>query len=131
MQRGQPLPSAHLAELAAFSMSFRRTLEQICGDAVLNRSWQVAQLSLRDPAKHAAAAYLASLSQSQGLCRLINQNFDVLDFEGGLQPAVFKGMLQNSVLEAASVNLRGPVSQKVLSGLIGVAKWTARCSRWF
>eukprot|EP00969_Alexandrium_andersonii_P176627 7810014-Alexandrium_andersonii.AAC.1 len=61
-------------------------LEQLLGEALPEHGWAPAQLGVahgclgvRDPARHAEAACLASLQQAQELCSRVDPSFDAED----------------------------------------------------
>ena len=119
-------PHLHSGVLATFETDLRTSLEELIGEAIPDRSWVLAQLSLkhgglgvRDPVRHAPAAYLGSLGQTQALCRRIDPEFDVQDGCGGLSKAATEDALRNRVLDAASWDW-GAVSptQKELSAMV-------------
>ena len=98
-------------------------------DSLHQRSWALAQLGIaqgglgvRDPARHAPAAYFASLQQSRELCGRLDLGFEADDASGGSLLADTEQALRGSVLEGASWN-RGEVgvSQKDLSGMLDAA----------
>ena len=122
-------PHWHHRELASFGVALRGCLEQMVGEKLSDRSWSLAQLGIvhgglgiRDPAKHAAAAYLASLSQTRELCGLIDPSFDGDDADGGLYLHATEADLRASVLEAAAPDRGGSrLTQKEVSSLVDAA----------
>ena len=116
--------------LQSFGGELRRCLEAIVGDTLPDRSWSLAQLGvkrgglgIRDPVRHASAAYLGSLLQTRDLCCKIDPGYDVDDVTGGLHVAATETELRSQVLEAASWDQGGiALSQKALSGLIDGAQ---------
>ena len=119
-------PHLHYAELDAFGKSLRKCLEKVVGDELPDRSWCLAQLSiahgglgLRDPAKHAPAAYLASLSQTCDLCESIDAEYQRDDAGGECFLRATEAHLRGTVLEAAALDRGGVrLTQKELSGLV-------------
>ena len=122
-------PCLHKQALVGFKHSLRKALEDAIGDTLPERSWLLAQLGLaqgglgiRDPTTHAAAAYLASLSQTQELCVTLDRQYDVADRDGGLHKADteadFKAMILESAAWTGSSQL---TSQKVWSNLLDAA----------
>jgi hypothetical protein len=78
--------SLQVGALHSFSISLRKSLGDLVGDALDDRQWAQAGLSIssgglgiRDPLAHAPAAYLASVSSSAELCKSIYTEFDVHD----------------------------------------------------
>ena len=72
-------PELHETALETFGQNLRGALEQLTGDTLPERSWLLAQLGIthggigiRDPVRHAPAAYLASLSATSVLCGRID-----------------------------------------------------------
>jgi hypothetical protein len=122
-------PAMHKEALAACSLALRAGLEQLLGDGVPERSWALAQLGiaqgglgLRDPARHAAAAYLASLNQTKDLCLRLDPRFDAADLGGGSLRSDAERELQSGVLPAAAWDQSSiDTSQRELSGLIDAA----------
>ena len=65
-------PALRLQAVQAFSVEVRRALEGALGESLSEQSWTLAQmgvarggLGIRDPVRHAGAAYLASLGQTR------------------------------------------------------------------
>ena len=124
-------PALHKVACASFSNRLRHTLEAIVGDTVPDRSWDLAQMAvvnggigLRDPVKHAGAAYLGSLAQTQRLCTAIDKEFDVTDATGGLHMAdtleeVKAGTLDGSPLRTGVGTQH--LSQKAVSKMMDAA----------
>jgi len=112
--------------LASFATQLRFTLEDVVGDHILDRSWSLAQLSvkhgglgIRDPVLHAPAAFLGSLGQTQGLYVKIDPDFDSLDGCGGLFKSKTEADLRQHIMEAASLDWGAvPHTQKDLSSMI-------------
>jgi hypothetical protein len=122
-------PALHRDALEPYGVALRRSLEHLAGDRLPERSWSLAQvgvshggLGVRDPARHAPAAYLASLRQSRDLCRRLDPDFDAEDKDGGSFLRDTERVLKASVLEGASWD-RGDAapSQKELSGMLDAA----------
>ena len=119
-----------MGALQSFGGYLRKCLEAIIGDTLPDRSWCLAQLDvkqgglgIRDPVKHASAAYLGSLLQTKDLCCKIDPCFDISDATGGLHVADTEAELRAQVLEAASWD-QGLVTltQKALSNIIDSAQ---------
>ena len=119
-------PSLHRGALAAYGQLLKQGLEHVAGAELEERSWHLAQLGLakgglgvRDPGRHAAGAYIASLAQTRDLCQRIDSAFDVTDAAGGLCLADATAEVRNLALEAAALD-RGnePVKQKEISSLL-------------
>ena len=85
------MPPAEIREVVeGYGGLIRSTLEEILGESLDDDNWTLAQLGVtrggigvRDPKKHASAAYLASFTSTAGLAALIWDGFDPLD-RGGL-----------------------------------------------
>ena len=124
-------PSAHGQVLHDFGNDLRSTLEDLVGDFLPERCWSLAQLGIthgglgiRDPGKHAAAAYVASVAQARGLCQAVDESFDPADTAGGLGWQQAVQQLASLVLEPARPSLEGDMSafrQKQLSQLLDAA----------
>eukprot|EP00973_Karenia_brevis_P064283 8932044-Karenia_brevis.AAC.1 len=76
-------PDLHMDALDLFKGHLRSALEHLAGGKLGERNWGLAQLSIancglgiRDPVRHASAAYLASLAHTQQLCLKIDVGFD-------------------------------------------------------
>jgi hypothetical protein len=94
-----------------------------------DRCWTLAQLSIqhgglgiRDPSRHASAAYLASLLQTRALCKRLDIQFDEDDACGGSHFHSSEADVRANCLEAVafdqgSRNLR----QKEMSGFLDAA----------
>ena len=83
-------PAMHAGAMTAFRQALRQALEDLVGDGLTERSWEVAQLAIsngglgiRDPVRHAGAAYLGSLAHATELCAAIDSHFDPSDSAGG------------------------------------------------
>ena len=122
-------PALHRQALAECGIALRRCLETIVGDSLPERCWDLAQLGIiqgglgiRDPARHAPAAYLASFSQTRELCGSIDSGYDPHDADGGSCLQTTEAELRASALDGVSWD-RGAVkvSQKELSGLLDAA----------
>ena len=122
-------PSLHKHALTSFRQSLRKSLEDAIGDTLPEKSWLLAQLGLaqgglglRDPTTHAAAAYRASLSQTQELCVALDRQFDTSDSEGGLHKSATEAAFKAMILESAPwAGGSQPTSQKSLSNLLDAA----------
>ena len=102
-------PSMPHEGLASYGIALRSALEQLVGDALPERSWSLAQLGvaqgglgIRDPARHASAAYWASLVQTRDLCRLLDPEYEADDRSGGSGLAAMERELRGEVLNVAS-----------------------------
>jgi hypothetical protein len=122
-------PAFHREALTAFQGALRSSLEKWLGDKLPDHCWALAQLGIshgglgvRDPARHAPAAYLGSLHQSRELCQRLDPQFDPGDLGGGSLLADTENELRAEVLEGASWERGGAsVSQKELSGFLDAA----------
>ena len=123
-------PSLDGDVLVDFAGSLRKTLECLLDDSLPDVSWGLAQLGMshgglgiRDPVRHAGAAYLASLSQTSALCRRIDPKFDVHDACGALHLRETQSAVQANVLEAACIDATStiPLRQKDLSSKLDMA----------
>ena len=65
---------------------------------------------MRDPARHAAAAYLASLTQNADLCAKLDSSFDPDDMCEALGKRAVELEMQSLILDAASMS--GDLRQK-------------------
>ena len=107
------------------------------GTSLPEPGWRLAQLGLakgglglRDPSRHAGAAYVASVTKSFSLCQRIDSNFDPADADGGLQLAATLSLLHNETLEAAALSCgASPLSQKQLSGMVDARLQQCRRAR--
>lgn len=121
-------PELHRSVLAGFSADLRLALEDLLGDQLPDRCWDLAQfgikhsgVSLRDGAKHAEAAFLASVAKARPLCGVIDSAFDPRDSCGGLLLDQSINTFKGKIAESAHVSLDDSVSQKHLSSLIDAA----------
>ena len=79
-------------------------------------------LGLRDPVRHAGAAYVARVTKSFDLCRAIDPEFNPTDYGGGLHLAEALAALQSETLEAATVmGTSSAYSKNQLSGMVDAA----------
>ena len=122
-------PELHQEALAGFAANLRKTLEQITADSVPDRCWRLAQLGIgqggvgiRDPVRHAPAAFIASVAQSKDLCSAIDADFDEADADGGLLLTRSIEVMRGNLLDAASLDRGGTaLTQKDLSGMLDAA----------
>ena len=122
-------PACHLAAMGEFRKALRGALEQVVEDKLTEKSWTLAQLpmmngglGLRDPVRHAGAAYLGSVVQSQELCVAIDSHFDITDALNGLHMAETAATVRRGLAEGASLHLEpGICSQKHVSKLLDAA----------
>ncbi len=123
-------PEFHESALSAFGDDLRSTLAAITGELFMeDRCWELAQLNIkiggvgvRTPARHAAAAYLASVMASRDLCRTIDSAYDADDRHNGLRLTSSTNRFHAGMLEAARVSLDdGNCSQSRLSALVEAA----------
>ena len=119
-------PHLHSQALDAFSRDVRGAIETITGDLVDDRSWAQAQLpvrhggiGLRCASRHAAAAYLASVSQSRELCARIDLQFSFSDEADDLCLQTTRAALLATVDASSLPDLvEGKLTQRTLSGLV-------------
>ena len=122
-------PELHETALDAFEQNLRGALEQLTGDTLPERSWLLAQLDIthggigiRDPVRHAPAAYLASLSATNVPCGRTDAGFDPGNDHGGSRRESTMGRLRARVLDAAALPTgTGALKQKILSGMVDAA----------
>ena len=83
-------PNLHREALQLFSADLRSGLEVLAEAELSDQAWLQAQLGilkggigLRDPERHAPAAYASSVWSCQNLCKRIDPGFD-LSTDGGL-----------------------------------------------
>ena len=122
-------PELHEMALDAFGQNLRGALAQLTGDTLPERSWLLTQLGIthegigiRDPVRHAPAAYLASLSTTSALCGRIDAGSDPGDEHGGSRHESTMGRLRARVLDAATLPTgTGALKQKILSGMVDAA----------
>ena len=123
-------PALHGVAFAQYGSALRKGLEQLVGDVLPDRCWELAQLcigrgglGIRDPGRHAPAAYLASLAQTRSLCGVIDRCFDAQDTAGGSLKEVTSAAFRAGVLDAAAWDSGTELiaSQKELSGLLDAA----------
>ena len=103
-------PALHIGAMTAFRQALRQALEDLVGDGLPERSWEVAQLSIangglgiRDPVRHAGAAYLGSLAHTTDLCAAIDNHFDPSDSAGGLHLSATFNAVKRETLEASAL----------------------------
>jgi len=123
-------PELHTEALQAFQGDLRKALEQLVGDALPDRCWALAQLGivhgglgLRDPVRHAGAAYLGSLAHTAALCGRMDPHFDPEDDLGALRLRATTELVQAQALDAAAVqgNARRWTQKELSSMLDGAA----------
>ena len=123
-------PELHTEALQAFQGDLRNALEQLVGDALPDRCWALAQLGivhgglgLRDPVRHAGAAYLGSLAHTAALCGRMDPHFDPEDDLGALRLRATTELVQAQALDAAAVqgNARRWTQKELSSMLDGAA----------
>ena len=122
-------PILQHSALAQMEERLRATLDAIVGGKMADRSWHLAQLGvsqgglgIRDPQRHAPAAYYASLLQTQDLCCAIDRAFDTTDQDGGLYKHAVEMTLRQNILEAAAFDPGSTkLTQKRCSGLLDAA----------
>ena len=127
-------PQLHSESLKRFGIGLRSALDGLLGDSIPDHSWELAQLGLshgglglRDPVRHAPAAYLASLAQNKDLCMRIDSNFDADDTSGALYKEATIAVVQSQVLDAAT--LAGDLRQKELSARLDAGQRSSLSSR--
>jgi hypothetical protein len=119
-------PELHTEALQTFQGDLRKALEQLVGEALPDRSWALAQLGIvhgglgiRDPVRHAGAAYLGSLAHTRVLCGRMDPHFDPEDGLGALRLRATAELVQAQALDAAAVqNDARRWSQKELSSML-------------
>ena len=117
-------PSLHMQALSSFSDMLKNALEHRLNYTLDEAQWAQAGLNiasggigLRDPCKHASAAYLASTSATRELCTIIDPQFEEDDASQGLAVSATRNDLVASVPDGALVSSVSN-SQKCLSKLI-------------
>ena len=113
----------HGVALEEFAGEHRAGLGELIMAEVGDRAWAQAKLGikwaglgLRSPSEHAAAAYTASLNDTQWLCSAVDSNFSSDDQGGHLQKAATWGSRKQGVLPDASP--RPEDRQKTLSAMM-------------
>lgn len=119
-------PSLHSGALQEFSTSIKAALGELVATALPEKAWDQAKLSikggglgLRGVDEHASAAFLASVSASNGMCKAIDENFDPADEEGHLLLQETRRDFQRRVLPQAVADVETQAHrQRHLSGLV-------------
>ena len=108
--------------LEEYANNMRKALESIARRPVDERGWGQAQLGivegglgLRDPRRHAPAAYLASTRGTRGKCCALRAAYGTTGFKEARAEAE---LLEETGTEASLVGPAGKGAQKYLSGLV-------------